>query len=133
MDWTLRKFFAVQMIIVCTAFVWPNVAHAAGLQKLAAIYEWELIVSALIVTIPVGAWLGVSIPPPTGYESTAQWPKFARYLCGLIVGACTAIYLGESMKPLAITIIPPSVLAAICGASLMSVLQKRVVNGANND
>lgn len=132
MDWTLKKFMAVQMVIICTALSWPSVAYAAGLQSWAMLHEWELIVFALIVTIPFGAWLGVSIPPPKGYEAIANWSLAARWLSGLLLGGCTAIYIGEAMNPLAITVIPPSVLAAVCGASLVSLLRKRVIDRVQN-
>lgn len=133
MDWTLRKFFAVHLVIICTALSWPSIAYAAGLQSWAILHTWELIVLALFITIPFGAWLGVSIPPPAGYEAVAKWPKAARIASGLIVGTCTAVYLGNIMNPLAITIIPPSVLSAVCGASLLSARRKKMMEDSEND
>ena len=128
MDWTFRKFIAVQMIIVCTALSWPSIAYASRGQDWFLQNQWELIVFGLIVFVPFGAWLGVCIPPPDGYDKTKQWPIAARILSGLLVGYSVAIYLAVHMHPLAITVIPPSVLAAITGPSIVVLLRAKLLN-----
>ena len=131
--WTIHKYLCLNLVVLLTALSWPSLAYAAGLQTWAITYNWELIVLGLFISIPFGAWLGVSIPPPTGHEEVERWPKIARVASGLFMGTCTAMYLGSIMNPLAITIIPPSVLSAVCGASLLSARRKKIMGESEND
>lgn len=127
MDWTLHKYSALQLLFLLTALCWPSLARAVTGEVWALQHAWELIIGGVALGVPFGAWLGVSIPPPTGFSATGKWSWWSRFLSGLIAGYSTAIILGDRMEPLAITVIPPSVLAAVAGPSLIVVWRARMI------
>lgn len=125
--WGIKKYVWLQLIIIATAAGWPSVVLASSGKDFAHAWAWELIVGSLLFAVPFGAWLGVSIPPPSGYEDTGAWSFAARYLSGLIVGYSAAIILASSVTPLAATVVPPAVLAAVAGPSLIVILRARLI------
>lgn len=117
------QYLLLNVGLLMATLLWPVVSTAAVGQAWATNNAWELIVLGIIVLIPCGAWLGVLIPPPDGF-STDGWTKTAKFISGLVTGYTTAMIVGNNMDPLAITLIPPSIFAAIAGPALLILIRK---------
>lgn len=130
--WTRYKYLAVHLIFVATAFAWPQLAHATVIKSWAVTHEWELIICGLLIAIPTGTWLGVSIPPPRNYRETQSWPLAMRWLSGLVAGVSVAIFIGYNMNPLSIVIIPPAMLSSVAGTSFIVIWRSKFISQWEN-